>query len=471
MKPTILIADDEKNTREGLRWALESKQAHITLAADGEEALDRIMGENIDLLITDLRMPKLDGLSLLLKVKERSPATTVVMLTGHGTVESAVDAMKQGAYDYLIKPINIDELGLLVDRVFANRALVAENKELRRRVDKQAGFENIIGRGEAMTVVFGKVRTVVPSRASVLLYGESGTGKEVIANAIHGHSPRRHRPFVKVNCGALPLTLLESELFGHEKGAFTGAVKTRAGRFEQADGGTILLDEIGETGPEFQVKMLRVLQEGTFERVGGTATIKADVRVIAASNKRLEDLVKAGKFREDLFYRLKVVEIDLPPLRERREDIPLLTDHFLAEFARFYAKLKPAVSPKAMTLLQGHPWPGNVRQLRNVLEGMMVMTEGEITVAGLPDDIRGAGLGADDAWVRLPAGGPMRDAEKELIQAALVHLGGNRAKAARSLGIGRKTLYRKMEEYGLGGYALKDPADEEDADGEDAAEE
>lgn len=447
MKYTIVIADDEKNTREGLRWALERKTLKILLAADGEEALQHIRHESVDILLTDLKMPRLDGMELLTKVRQESPETEVVMLTGHGTVESAVDAMKAGAFDYLIKPINIDELNLLVDRILNNRELKNENAELREQVQERFGMDNIVGRSEVMTQVFSRVKTVAPSRANILIYGESGTGKELIANAIHQNSPRRHRSFVKINCGALPLTLLESELFGYEKGAFTGAVKTKPGRFELADGGTILLDEIGETGPEFQVRLLRVLQEGTFERVGGTETLRTDVRVIAATNKRLDELVRTGEFREDLYYRLKVVEINLPPLRERREDIPLLVDHFLEEFARYYDKPKPKVANRAMSLLQNYGWPGNVRQLRNVLEGTVVMSGSEITAHDLPDEIRQDG--GNVQYVQIEAGTPLRDAEKELIQASLIHFGGNRAQTARALGLGRKTLYRKMEEFGL----------------------
>jgi len=447
MKHTIIIADDEKNTREGLRWALERKNLSILLAADGEEALQLIRSEPVDILLTDLKMPKLDGMELLGRVRQDSPTTEVVMLTGHGTVESAVDAMKAGAFDYLIKPINIDELNLLVDRILSNRALKDENAELREKVEQRFGMDNIVGRSEVMSRVFSRVKTVAASRANILIYGESGTGKEMIANAIHHNSPRKHRPFVKINCGALPLTLLESELFGYEKGAFTGAVKTKPGRFEMADGGTILLDEIGETGPEFQVRLLRVLQEGTFERVGGTETLRTDVRVIAASNKRLEDLVKSGEFREDLYYRLKVVEIDLPPLRERKEDIPLLVDHFLDEFASYYDKPKLRVNNRAMSQLQSYGWPGNVRQLRNVLEGITVMAQGELTVNDLPEEIRQEA--GNVQTVQIAAGTSLRDAERELIQAALIHNGGNRAQTARSLGLGRKTLYRKMEEFGL----------------------
>lgn len=446
MKRTILIADDEKNTREGLRWALERKDVAILLAANGEEARDLIRSKPVDILISDLKMPKLDGMALLAMVKQESPTTEVVVLTGHGTVESAVDAMKNGAYDYLIKPINIDELNLLVDRIFASRSMRQENTELRQQLEQKFGLENIVGQSEPMQKVFSKVRTVAPSRANVLLYGESGTGKEMIANAIHQNSPRRYRSFIKVNCGALPLTLLESELFGHEKGAFTGAIKSKPGRFELADGGTLLLDEIGETGQEFQIKLLRVLQEGTFERVGGTETVRTDVRVVAATNKRLDDLVKAGTFREDLYYRLKVVEIDLPPLRERREDIPLLVEHFLEEFSRYYGKPKPKVPPRALAVLQGYSWPGNVRQLRNVLEGAVVMTEGDLSVASLPDDLKD---NANEHYVRIPASSSLEDAEKELIRASLIHHGGNRAQAARALGLGRKTLYRKIDEYQL----------------------
>lgn len=447
MKHTIVIADDEKNTREGLRWALERKDLAILLAADGEEAIEIIRSQNVDILLTDLKMPKIDGLELLSLVRKESPETEVVMLTGHGTVESAVDAMKSGASDYLIKPINIDELNLLVDRLLKSRALQEENAQLREQVEQQFGLDNMVGRSEGMTRVFNLVRTVAPSRANVLLYGESGTGKELVANAIHHNSPRKRRPFVKINCGALPLTLLESELFGYEKGAFTGAAKTKPGRFEMADGGTILLDEIGETGPEFQVRLLRVLQEGTFERVGGTETMHADVRVIAASNKRLDELVKTGEFREDLYYRLKVVEINLPPLRERRDDILLLVDHFLDEFAKYYDKPKPRINNRATSLLQNYDWPGNVRQLRNVLEGAIVMTTGEITVADLPEEIRQKEGNVQQ--VCISAESSLRDAERELIQAALIHYGGNRAQTARSLGLGRKTLYRKMEEFEL----------------------
>ncbi len=444
---TILVVDDEKNTREGLRWALENSSVSVLTAANGLEALEVLQQQPVDLVITDLRMPELDGMELLRRIRKDFPDLPVVILTGHGTIENAVDAMKEGATDYLVKPVNLDELSLVVERIRSQQSLVRENIQLRERVQQMFGFENIVGRSAAMMEVFEKVRMVAPTRASVLIYGESGTGKELIANAIHQNSPRRNKPFVKVNCGALPLTLLESELFGHERGAFTGAVATRRGRFELADGGTLLLDEISETAPEFQVKLLRVLQEGEFERVGGTQTIKVDVRIIAATNKRLDVLVKEGKFREDLYYRLKVVEIDLPPLRERPEDIPLLIEHFLEEFSRYYEKPKPKVQPSVITALQNYHWPGNVRQLRNVLEGAFVMAGTEITLKHLPAEIHSEQ--AKDNYIRIPVTASLAEAERLLIQAALAYNQGNRAKTARQLGIGRKTLYRKMAQYGI----------------------
>ncbi len=444
---TVLVVDDEKNTREGLRWALEGPDVEVITAANGLEALELLRQYPVDLVITDLRMPELDGMELLKRIRLEMPEIPVIILTGHGSVENAVEAMKDGAVDYLQKPVNIDELMLRVERVRREQRVERENVELRERVQTLYAFENIVGRSAAMQEVFEKIKMVAPTRASVLIYGESGTGKELVANAIHQNSPRRNKPFIKVNCGALPLTLLESELFGHEKGAFTGAVATRRGRFELANGGTLFLDEISETAPEFQVKLLRVLQEGEFERVGGTQTIKVDVRILAATNKRLDQLVKEGKFREDLYYRLKVVEIDLPPLRERPEDIPLLIEHFLEEFSRYYGKPKPKVHPAVITALQNYHWPGNVRQLRNVLEGAFVMSSGEITLKHLPPEIHSQE--GRENYIRVPVTASMEEAERLLIQAALAFNRGNRAKTARQLGLGRKTLYRKMAEYGL----------------------
>ncbi|GAB4320454.1 MAG: sigma-54 dependent transcriptional regulator [Candidatus Sumerlaeia bacterium] len=448
MKARIIVADDEKHTRDGLKWALEGDKREVALAANGKEALERLEATGADILLTDLKMPQMNGLDLLKEVKKRYPETDVVILTGHGTVESAVEAMKEGAYDYLTKPVNIDELNLLIDRLMLQRRLRAENAELRQALDERFGFENIIGRSPAMEQVFRVVRQVAPTTATVLIQGESGTGKELIARAIHYNSPRRHRPFVAINCGALSATLLESELFGHEKGAFTHAIKQKPGRFELADGGTILLDEIGETSMEFQVKILRVLQEQEFERVGGIEKIKVDVRVLTATNKNLEELVSEGRFREDLFYRLNVVRVVLPPLRERREDIPLLIEHFTRQFCRQHGK-DVTLSPRAIAQLQQYSWPGNVRQLRNVIEGLIVMaTTRQIGPDDLPPEIRQTS-GDDSQFVKVRLGSTLKDAEKEIIQATLQRVKGNKAKAARLLGIGRKTLYQKMKEYKL----------------------
>ncbi|MBX3728151.1 MAG: sigma-54-dependent Fis family transcriptional regulator [Candidatus Sumerlaeia bacterium] len=449
MTRKILIVDDEKNTREGLRWALESQAADILLAADGEQALLALGEQPVDLVLSDLRMPRMDGMELLQHVREEHPATEFVMLTGHGTVETAVEAMKVGAFDYLMKPVNLEELNLLVRRVFEARELKQENERLRAEVNERYGFENIIGNSAAMQRLFQVVRQVAPTKASVLVQGETGTGKELVARAIHYNSPRRKRPFVAVNCGALSQSLLESELFGHEKGSFTGAHAQRAGRFETADKGTIFLDEIGETSPEFQVKLLRILQEQEFERVGGIRPIKVDVRVVAATNRDLKKEVDAGRFREDLYYRLNVVKIDLPPLRDRQDDIPLLVHHFLQQFNREHGRTL-TIAPKALQLLQNYSWPGNVRQLRTMMESISILTTGkEIQPRHLPNEV--ATDPDTGQHLRLKVGMTMRDAERELIRATLAELGGNKARAARVLGVGRKTLYRKLEEYQLAG--------------------
>jgi DNA-binding NtrC family response regulator len=448
MKPSILIVDDEKNTREGLKWSLEDADYACEVAASGEEALKRLDERDFDLVITDLKMPGIDGMELLRRIKRDDPAVEVVMLTAHGTIETAVQAMEQGAAHYQTKPVDLKELRVKVDQALDRRRLEIENRDLRALVDKRAGFENIIGNAPAMERVFQTVRQVAPTRASVLIQGESGTGKELIAHAIHLHSPRARKPFVPVNCGALTESLLESELFGYEKGAFTNALKTKPGRFELADGGTILLDEIGETTPEFQVRLLRVLQEQAFERVGGIEQIKVDVRIIAATNQTLQRLVEAGKFREDLFYRLNVVAIDLPPLRERADDIPLLVEAFVREFCDQNGRAALRVHPKALTLLQQFAWPGNVRQLRNVIERLVVLNTGkEIGVADLPEEIGQAV--PTRGTVVLRVGATLSDAERELVRATLAAQDGNRAQTAKVLGIGRKTLYRKMEEYGI----------------------
>jgi len=440
----ILVVDDEKNAREGLKWILDSKYS-VSAASDARQALAHLAERPTDLVVTDLKMPGMDGMELLRRIKDDDPSIEVIVITAHGSEDLAVEAMETGAFTYQTKPIHPDELKLKIASALERRGLTSENERLHRAVEERFGFQNIIGRSPAMEAVFQIVRQVAPTRANVLIQGETGVGKELIAKAIHFNSPRARRPFIPVNCGALAAGLLESELFGHEKGAFTGAVQSRIGRFEAADRGTIFLDEVSETSPEFQVKLLRVLQEQTFERVGGASPIGVDVRVLAATNRDLEALME-GKFRDDLYYRLNVVKIVLPPLRERPEDIPLLATAFLREFNELYDKKDLRFSPKTLARLQTHDWPGNVRQLRNVIENLVVLsTTREIGPRGLPDSIRQGE--AARGVVSLPIGSTLADAERELIHATLLQHKGNRAKTARVLGIGRKTLYRKLEQY------------------------
>lgn len=448
MKRRILIVEDEKNTREGLKWALESEDYEISLAADGRQGMDVLSVKPFDLVISDLKMPEVSGMELLQHILEEYPHIMVIILTGYATVENAVKAMDLGAFYYLEKPVNIDRLKHLTRRALQQKQLREENEELRRAVIKNYGVENIIGQSAAMHQVFDKIKHVAPTRATVLIQGESGTGKELIASAIHYNSNRKNKPFVKLNCGALTPTLLESELFGHERGAFTDAHRQKVGRFEVADGGTLFLDEISETTSEFQVKLLRVLQEQEFERVGGVETIKVDVRVITATNQNLKERMEKGQFREDLYYRLNVIQINVPPLRERPEDIPLMVDTFLKEFCEENNKPLLKIHPQTMTLLQNYDWPGNVRQLRNVIEGMVVMSKSdEITPESLPEEIRQSEK--RDQIIRLRIGESLSRAEKKIIESTLSATDGNRAKTARILGIGRKTLYRKLEEYGI----------------------
>ncbi len=447
MKQNILIVDDEKNTREGLKLILENENYNILLAEDGEKAEEIISEKPIDLVITDLKMPKIDGMELVNFIKNKSADTEIIMLTGHGTIETAVQAMKKGVFDYIIKPVNIDEMNLLAERALMKKSMREENENLKEQLNIKYGFENIIGNSPQMLDVFEKVKKVAPTKANVLIVGESGTGKELIAKAIHHHSPRRIKPFIPINCGALTPTLLESELFGHEKGAFTGAFKQKLGRFELANNGTLFLDEISEITPELQVKLLRVLQEQIFERVGGTQSIKVDVRIISATNKDLKKLMDQNIFREDLYYRLNVVQINLPPLRERTGDIPLLINKFVKEFCKENNKPTMTISSKAMNLLQGYHWPGNVRELRNTIEGIVVMATGDkILPEHLPPEITAL---SKENVVKIKAGTSIKDAEKELIRATLIQVKGNRTKAANMLGLGRKTLYRKIEEYEL----------------------
>ena len=447
MKFTILVADDEKNIREGLREALALDGYEVATAADGQEALEAVTRGDVDLLITDLKMPRLSGEELLRNVSAQLPTMPVIILTGHGTIESAVQAMHDGAYDFLTKPVNLDRLSLLVKRALTSREMAVQNRAMQEELERRSGFASIIGRSAEMKQVFEMVRQVAPSRSSVLITGESGSGKEMIAEALHYNSPRKDKPFIKLHCAALTESLLESELFGHEKGAFTGAIARKRGRFELAHLGTLFLDEIGEINQNVQIKLLRVLEEKRFERVGGEETVEVDVRLIAATNRDLKEAISKGLFREDLYYRLNVVNIHIPPLRERKEDIALLVAAFLKEFTQENGRQIEGIDAKARLALYNYSWPGNVRQLRNSIESAVVLSKGTtITLDDLPPNIRGdSGTNA----LRLSVGASLAEVEKEVIRSTLAREGGNKSRTAEILGIGRKTLHRKIEEYGL----------------------
>ncbi|HOQ93216.1 MAG TPA: sigma-54 dependent transcriptional regulator [Treponemataceae bacterium] len=445
MKFNILIIDDEKNIREGLAESMELEGYNPILAKDGKEGLERISRGDIDLVITDLRMPLVSGEEVLEQVNAQSPGLPVIVLTGHGSIDSAVDAMRNGAYDFLTKPLNLDRLGLIVKRALQNRQLVLQHRELQHELESKQTFESIIGKSAEMQKIFDMVRRVADSKASVLITGESGVGKELIANALHNLSSRKDKPLIKVHCAALTESLLESELFGHEKGAFTGAISRKRGRFELAHGGSIFLDEIGEIDQNIQIKLLRVLQEKEFERVGGEETIQVDSRVIAATNKDLVEQIKKKQFREDLYYRLNVVHIHLPPLRERKDDIPLMVTQFLQEFAEENNKNIIGIDAKARRLLYSYDWPGNIRQLRNCIESAVVMSQGDtIQVEDLPPTIAES---RGENSVHIPLGITMAEAEKVIILENLAFFKGNKSKTADSLGIGRKTIHRKLDDY------------------------
>ena len=446
-QPTILIVDDERNTREGLQRALQDRY-NVFLAEDSQKAVQTLESTPVDVMLTDLRMPDVDGMGLLRRAMSLTNPPVCIMMTAYGSIENAVQAMQAGAYHYVTKPVNLDELELVIQRALNSRRIEVENVNLHEQIDRKYGLENIIGESPAMRQLFETVQQVAPSRATVLITGETGTGKELIAKAIHNLSPRKNGAFIPVHAAALPSTLLESELFGHEKGAFTGAVERRIGRFELADGGTLFLDEVSELEPSIQVKLLRVLEERAFERVGGAKTLQVDVRLVAATNKDLKKLVSEGRFRDDLFYRLSVVTIDLPPLRERRDDIPLLVKAFLDEFGRENRKQVRELTPEALNVLLAYDWPGNVRELRNAIEQMVVLARAErLTVRDMPAVIRGS---ADLTKINVVrAGMTVEEAERQLIVQALKETNGNRTKAAQKIGISRRTLHRKLKEFGL----------------------
>ena len=444
----LLIVDDEKTTREGLRAALEERY-DVYIAEDAKTAMNLLETEDFAVLLTDFRLPNEDGLKLITRAKSLPNPPICILMTAYGSEEIAVEAMKRGADDYIAKGrLQIDELEMRIARALRQQNLETENVTLRRQLDAKFGLENIVGKSPVMEEIFEIVQQVAPTRATVLVTGESGTGKELIAKAVHQLSPRAKHPFVTVHCAALAPTLLESELFGHEKGAFTGAHERRIGRFEQAEGGTLFLDEIGEIDATLQVKLLRFLGERTFERVGSNKTLTADVRLVTATNKHLEEMVKAGKFREDLFFRLRVVEIVLPPLRERTGDIPLLAHNFLREFARENGKPVMDFTADALETLMHYPWPGNVRELRTAIEHAVVLSRSErISVRDLPPSLRG-GLPAGDRW-HPDKDLTVKDAEKQLMIRALKECDGNRTLAARKIGMSRRTFHRKLRSYQL----------------------
>jgi DNA-binding NtrC family response regulator len=452
-KPTLLIVDDEKPTRDGLRAALEDRY-DVYVAENAKAATELLERDNFDVLLTDFRLPNEDGLKLIARAKSLSRPPVCILMTAYGSEEVAVEAMKRGADDYIAKGrLQIDELEMRIARSLQRQNLEVENVSLRQQLNSKFGLENMVGETPVMQEVFEIVRQVAPTRATVLLAGESGTGKELVAKAIHQLSPRAKQPLVTVHCAALAPTLLESELFGHEKGAFTGAHERRIGRFEQAQGGTLFLDEIGEIDATLQVKLLRFLGERTFERVGSNKTLTADVRLIAATNKNLEERVKAGAFREDLFFRLRVVEIQLPPLRERAGDIPLLAKKFLREFARENGKPLNDFTADALEWLMNYSWPGNVRELRTAIEHAVVLCRGEkISARDLPPPVRAGGPSGGLAPALARNDLTVREAEKQLIIRALKEMDGNRTLAAKKIGMSRRTFHRKLHLYHLEGF-------------------
>lgn len=451
MKRTILVVDDEKNIREGLVAALELDGYEGLQAENAESAWKIITDEPVDMVITDLKMPGMGGSELLKKIYSTYPTIPVVVLTGHGTIEDAVTAMQNGAVDFLTKPVNLDHLSVLIKRSLAGKDMADRNRELRTELDnlkKKAGYSNIIGKSQKIQRLIETIQQIAPSRATVLITGESGVGKELVADAIVSYSDRKDKPFIKVHCAALNANLLESELFGHVKGAFTGAVADKKGRFELADGGTIFLDEIGEIDQSTQIKLLRVLQEREFEKVGGEKTLKTDVRVIAATNRDLKQEIEKGNFREDLYYRLNVVSLEVPPLRERKEDLFLLCTSFLNEFCKENKKNIEGFSNEARNAIAAYDWPGNIRELRNCVESAVVMCRtSQIELSDLPPAVSRSRA---SNTVEIELGSTMDEAEKKIIQSTVAFCKGNKSKAADVLGIGRKTIIRKMQEYESG---------------------
>lgn len=453
-KRKVLIVDDEESVLELLEDVLADEGFQVRRAENGREALDMIARESFDVALMDIRMPEMDGMEALRRIQEQSRKTGVILMTAYATTDVAIQAMKMGAFDYVLKPFDLDEVVMVIKKAVGVQEMAGELDDLRLQLGQVYQPGTIIGSSPAMQEVYKTIGRVAASTATVLIRGESGTGKELVAQAIHFNSNRHQGPLVKLNCAALPESLLESELFGHERGAFTGAVGRKTGLFELAHGGTIFLDEIGEISPATQAKLLRVLQEKEIQRVGGTETLKIDVRIVAATNKNLERAVKEGAFREDLFFRLNVVPIFLPPLRERKEDIPLLAQYFLSKYSREFDKPVTGVSPEAIRLLNNYAWPGNIRELENVCERAVIMAQGPfILPEHIPMGIQTEQLGIDLEVTRsrLPLKEIVADIERQVILRVLEETNWNRTMAAESLGLNRRSLYAKMKEYGIEG--------------------
>jgi DNA-binding NtrC family response regulator len=451
----ILVVDDEPLVRRSLSEFLTLQGYTVSIAANGREALDLLRDYSADIVITDLKMPEIGGLQLLKQIKKSYPETRVIMVTGFASIESAVEAIREGAYDYVTKPIVDKEIKIVIERLVQQKQLQEENIKLKEQLaeGRRERFHNIVGKDEKMQKIYTLIEAIATTRATVLIHGESGTGKRLIAHAVHKYNAEeRDKPFVEVSCGALTETLLESELFGHVRGAFTGAIKDKPGRFALANGGSIFLDEIDAFTPALQVKLLRVLQEGEFERVGDNKTAKVDVRVIAATNQKLEELIAQGKFRKDLFYRLNIISIEIPPLRERKQDIPLLVEDFIQKHSRHIRKKIEGVAAEAMERLMDYSWPGNIRELENVIERAIILTKGpRIIIDDLPDFLNHVkekeALAENNNHLKLKDA--LKDPEKELILKALESANWNRNEAAGILGINRTTLYKKMHKLGL----------------------
>ncbi len=446
----VLLVDRDPELAAEIMAFLEDRDYEVEWVDDGEKAYNRLDSRPFDVLITDLNAHRIDGMRLMAVAKDRNPEICVVLIAEQPDVALATEAMRQGAYDFQTKPLNLGKLEAVIEQGIGHQRLVFEQYELKRRLDERFGLGSLVGQSRQMVAVYNAVRQIAPTRGSVLIRGETGTGKDLIAQAIHTNSPRRDAPFVKLNCASIPAALVESELFGHVEGAFTGATRPRKGRFEVADKGTLFLDEIGELSLALQAKLLRVIEHQQFERLGDSRTMSVDVRLIAATNRALENMIERGEFRDDLYYRLRVISIDAPPLRQRREDIPLLADHFIKEACATHSREVAGISRNAMDLLMRYEWPGNVRELKNIIEGMVIMARPGKTldVSDVPGYLRRT-TAPEVSEIRIPTGATMSEVERIVIEETMKVTGYNKEACAKTLGIGLRTLYRKLKEYDI----------------------